>query len=221
MGKEFVYALYHYKDGVDKKIYFYVGRSYREVGVRFKEHQRAASSNDKRFATDVYDYIRKEVVCGIFEEEILCWVDDDNPQDYEDFFVIKLIREGHNLQNEKHGDQKRIAAIADAKELGDVALRDVTELREYRRIREERIAGERAAKLREGVLEGTANPRPNIGVQDFLGASAVNAMKARKEKALKAARRKEQAEWREREHQEWLQKNQKLFDAGDRSMLPK
>jgi hypothetical protein len=48
---EFVYALTHYTDG--EKKYFYVGRTAREQGVRFKEHQYAAGSVHNRFKTEV------------------------------------------------------------------------------------------------------------------------------------------------------------------------
>jgi hypothetical protein len=208
---EFIYSLYHYKDGIDKKVYFYVGRSEREQGIRFKEHQYAAGSVRECFKTEVYEYIRNEVLCQIFEEEVLCVCEDENPQDHEDFWVIKLIREGHNLRNEKHGDQKRIAALQDAYDLevGGVTVETVQQLREYRA----RKASERSQKLREDVLGTGTNPHPNPAVQEFLQERASPALV--EARTLKEARMKLRADWREQEYQRWLTEQRHLFEQGN------
>ena len=206
---EHIYALVHWVEG--QKKYFYVGRTARELGIRFAEHRYAANSTHERFKTDVYEYIRSDVICQIFEEEVLCVCADDQPQDYEDFYVIKLIREGHLLRNEKHGDQKRIAALADAAELGTVELRDVGELRAYRQERA-RIASERSQALRDEVMGTSANPRRNNGVSQWIEQQNAANVESRAVAAKKAARRKMLAGLRDAEHQRWLAEQAALFE---------
>ncbi len=105
--QEFIYALFHHVDF--KKVYFYVGRSARAKGIRHDEHIHAA--NGERKQEDVYKYIREHVAYRIFFEDVLCYCKDENPNDYEDFYVVKLLREGAPLQNMKKGDMKKLAEL--------------------------------------------------------------------------------------------------------------
>lgn len=182
-----IYALYHYLNGEGKKIYFYVGHT-NNPERRFNEHRRNAGRTE-----DVYKYIRSKVLCQIFEMEILCECKDEEPTDYEDFYVIKLIREGHELQNMKHGDAKSYALndeIADMTK-NKITIESVKQLREYRE-------GERARKLRdEEVVTYTIAP----GV-----------MEAREKKAKKAKKAAELKYARDKEFQIWLASERELFE---------
>ena len=119
MELEHIYALYSIKE--DVKSYFYVGRSIREPSERLKEHHYAVRNKSK--TEDVYKHIRENLVlCDIpyFEQEILCWCNDDEPDDCEDFYVIKLIRGGHKLMNMKRGDAKRVAEAVEIASTSEV-----------------------------------------------------------------------------------------------------
>ena len=113
---EFIYGLYYH----DKC--FYVGRSGRGLnrspGVRFKEHQAHARHD----TTPVYTFIREQLnAYNIpWREEILCWcgMEEALVSDTEFFWVIKMIRDGHQLYNAKNGDAKRIANAEDAVKSG-------------------------------------------------------------------------------------------------------
>jgi len=146
--QEYIYALYHYINGT--KTYFYVGRSERTKGIRFEEHR--ANVNRKSHTEDVYTYIREQVLCQIFEEEILCTC-SDNANDYEDFYVIKLIRDGHNLQNMKHGDQKKIALLSEITELNNnsIVINSVSDLRRHR-------SAQTAKKLQDKIRTNHSSP---------------------------------------------------------------
>ena len=196
---EHIYALTHWIDG--KKKYFYVGRSARPDGVRYKEHQYASSWGH----TSVYKYIRDHVLCGIFEEEILCRCDDDNPDDSEFYWVVKLIREGHNLQNEKNGDAKRIAAEECA--ATDYAINTVSDVRRYRQ-----EVADRAAALKRKINGETISDRYDPSAEyirtraKMIEANRAEEKRKAEKKALAAARREE-------EHQKWLFEQRALFEA--------
>ena len=210
---EYIYGLYHYING--EKEYFYVGRSSREVGVRFNEHRYAVNSLAKRFKTDVYEYIRNNVLCTIFEEDILCICEDENPEDYEDFYVIKLIREGFSLRNEKHGDAKRLAAFNELKDIAasKALLRTVKELREYRQKRRTE-AYERSDRLQQEIKEKdfyVHSPVPASLKAKFKQMDAETAQKA-KENAEKAAKKARLKASREADYQQWLNAQRHLFE---------
>lgn len=199
-NKEFVYALVHYLNG--QKIYFYVGRSERDPGIRFKEHQYDA--NHKH--TDVYTYIRQHVLCQIFEEEILCYVDEDEPDDCEFFWVVKLIREGHKLQNEKHGDAKRVAAEKCANT--SYAIHKINDVKKYK----EYVKSE---ELRAKILQNTTETESKLPpvVAAFLRQSPVKLTPAEQYKLDQKRSRKDAAkQQREEEHQKWLNEQRHLFE---------
>lgn len=197
---EHIYALYHYLNGVDEKIYFYVGRSGREESARFNEHRRNVRSNKHK--EDVYNYIRKSCIAGIFEQEILCECDPKEVDDYEDFYVVQLIMAGCNLQNMKHGDQKSDALLLEAGYIKShsVKIDTIKEFREYRE-------GERARKLREKVLN--EEKVELIVLPGVIEARAKH--KAKKERAaiLKASR--------EKDYQEWLFQQRAIFEEERKS----
>jgi hypothetical protein len=183
-NREFIYSLVHYREG--KKIVFYVGRSEREPGVRFHEHWYAANSDNSKHDTSVYRYIREKVMAGIFEEEILCWADPDVAEDHEDFYVIQMIRRGEPLQNEKHGDLKRLALIDEAYVLNrdSVKIETVDDLREYR----SRVTADKASALRAKILaeEGT----PSQSLMDFIASVPKIVTKKPMKRIKKLGRRK-------------------------------
>lgn len=208
-NKEHIYALYGIRNGV--KEYFYVGRSEREPSIRFKEHEYSARNTKKQ--EDVYLHIRQEFMrCDVFlvEHEVLCWCDEFAPQDYEDFYVIKLIREGYELQNMKHGDQKRLAAIADAKQLAtdNVEIATVGQLREYRA----RKAFERSEALRKEVLGTGVAPKPNKALDEWIANQSIRAAEDSRLKAAKARKANINKAAREKEHQDWLATQRHIFE---------
>lgn len=196
--QERIYALY-YEDNQGKH-YFYVGRTEREGDARYKEHRAAVlAENNPKFKTDVYEFIRNEVPYGVFYEEVLCVCNQDNPDDYEDFYVVQLIRAGHTLQNMKSGDARRLAAteLANSTEV----IRSPKDVRAYK----DRIAGEKAAELRRKILSGekavVIGPTPE--------------MLAERERKAAAAKKKELREkaWQE-DRNKWLAEMNHLFDTG-------
>lgn len=204
---EHIYALVHYIDG--KKIYFYVGRSTREPLIRFREHQ--ANVNSVGHREDVYEYIRQSVACTVFEQEILCYCEDDNENDYEDFYVIKLIQDGHILQNMKKGDAKRIALGNEAAVLksSGVDIRSPRELHIYR-------AFQKSEALRLKVLADGQTPSPKGPILNefFQQHSAQLAVKKENDK-VNAVKKQLTKNNRDAEYAEWLFQQRKLFDAGD------
>jgi hypothetical protein len=207
MSKEYIYALYHYVNG--DKVYFYVGRSEREQGIRFKEHRRAANSKEARFDTDVYNYIREKVLCTIFDEEVLCVCEDENPNDYEDYYVIKLIRAGHKLMNMKAGDAKKLAELGEIAATDEV-IRSVGELRAYRKRQQDAYAASTA--LRNGVGGMDASPIPKTLRDEIRALDAGIAATAQK-KAEAAKKREIAKAKREAEYQMWLAAKRAEFDA--------
>jgi hypothetical protein len=200
MSDQFIYSLYHEYNGT--QIYFYVGRSSRELGIRYAEHQYAAKSKAKQFDTDVYNYIRANVTHSgekyEFTEKVLCWCDpkdDGNPNDYEDYWVIKMIMDGHPLQNEKHGDERRTALLKEAHDIKDseITLNSVKKLREYR----ERATWVRSEELRAKIKQESIEnaPEKSKKVYEWLAEQADITRKKNIElrviEAVKAKRRKD------------------------------
>lgn len=103
MQVDYIYALFFTLD--DKKDYFYVGRSENPTR-RMKEHR----SNSKSGATeDSREFIRNLWTVGLdFDHEILATITSDQ-QNYEDFYVWDLARQGYQLTNMKQGDSIRQA----------------------------------------------------------------------------------------------------------------
>lgn len=217
MKNEFIYALTHWVNG--RKIYFYVGRSEREVGIRYKEHRNAVHCYAPRFNTDVYNYIRANDPLMLFEEELLCWCEDDNVDDYEDYWVIKLIRDGHNLQNEKHGDAKRLALLEDAYELERDNVR-ISTVKDYRLYKEKR-AFERAAALREKVLAEEQNSKLHLNptMLAFFEESSALIAAARVTSTAKAAKKRAMDAVRAEAMAVWLREQQRLFELEQKSVV--
>lgn len=150
MKQEHIYGLYWLWN--DEKHYFYVGRSKRDPKERFTEHIR--NSIDLNHKEDVYQFIRAECMpcdVAIWYHDVICWCEDNRTEDYEDFYVIQFIRDGHDLKNMKHGDQKKIAALLD--EVNDLRvsntkLESVNDLRVYRHMKEY----ERSNALKRKIL---------------------------------------------------------------------
>lgn len=198
---ERIYALY-YETAAGRQ-YFYVGRTERAGDVRYREHRAAVISDAPRFQTDVYRFIRDEVFCAVFEEEILCEC-TENPDDHEDYYVVKLIREGYVLRNMKHGDAKRMAATALAN--SSEVIRSVKDVRAYK----ERVAGEAAAKLRASIGRGFP-----AHLTKAIAAASEMATANRLAKAKKADMRGVSRKIADAEHDSWLNKMSGLFEAGE------
>lgn len=200
---EHIYALTHWIDG--KKIYFYVGRSSRPDGIRYKEHQYASDWG----YTSVYRYIRENVLCGIFEEEILCRCSDEIEVDDSEFFwVVKLIREGHKLMNEKNGDAKRIAAEECA--ASKYSINSVSDVRTYKKMKIKE-ACDRAEAFRKTV-EGDHYDGYDPSAE-YIRKHAESLKSSRELERIKKEKKARAAARREAEHQKWLFEQRALFEA--------
>ena len=151
---EFIYALYFEVDS--EKFYFYVGRSgrgeNRVPGVRFKEHL----AHSKYDTTPVYVFMREELAdlnlpCY---EEILCWVDADEAttNDTEFYWVVKLIRDGHELKNAKNGDAKKFAEAKGAA-LSVFEINSPADVTTYKSFIAKQQKLDKSQKLRASILE--------------------------------------------------------------------
>jgi hypothetical protein len=101
-----IYGFYYCdKTHPEIRCFFYVGRSI-DVLRRFKEHNYAKKAGHE----DKYEFIRDLEAKGIaWEVEVLREIPDgDYPPDNERWFVIKLIREGHQLMNMRYGSKEHI-----------------------------------------------------------------------------------------------------------------
>ena len=151
---EFMYALYFEYAG--KRYYFYVGRSGRGInrspGVRFGEHKAHARYD----TTPVYVFIREELedLNIPWFEEILCWVDADEAttNDTEFYWVVKMIQDGHSLQNAKNGDAKKFADAQDAASSG-FEITCPADVKVYRTFTKDQLRQNKAEKLRMSILE--------------------------------------------------------------------
>lgn len=205
---EHIYALYRVWN--EEKIYFYVGRSKRAPHIRFSEHQNNARNT--KHTEDVYRYIREQATrCDIqlFEQEILCEVDSNNADDYEDFYVVKLIRAGHDLKNMKHGDAKRMAAyeLASSSEV----IESVSDVKRYKE-RKQREAYERSEALKREVL-GESQRKSKLA--DFFQKTREEALEARRIEEEKRRVRVTKKQLRDAEYSEWIKQQSHLFEAGE------
>lgn len=173
MSTEFVYGLYFTYN--DEKFYFYVGRSgrgvHREPGVRFKEHQYHATYD----TTQVYTFIREQLNAYNVDwyEDVLCWCSDDEAtvNDTEMFWVIKMILDGHDLKNAKHGDAKKYVEAKAAISSGYTieSPKDVAGWRVFNANRKRQLAEEiraMAAGIKKEAENGCLDNR--INVKDLL-----------------------------------------------------
>lgn len=204
---EHIYALYRVWN--EEKIYFYVGRSKRAPHIRFSEHQNNARNT--KHTEDVYRYIREQATrCDIqlFEQEILCEVDSNNADDYEDFYVVKLIRAGHDLKNMKHGDARRIAAteLANSAEV----IESVSDVKRYKE-RKQREAYERSEALKREVLSVEQTSK----MSGFFQKIRDDALEARRIEEEKRRVRVTKKQLRDAEYSEWIKQQSHLFEAGE------
>jgi hypothetical protein len=201
--KENIYALY-YEYG-DQRHYFYVGRTI-DPKRRMSEHR--SNVKNKNHQEDVYCFIRERCQpngIDVWDMEVLVSEENARPEDCEDFWVVLMIRAGHDLKNMKRGDLHRVVLTMMAKKQGD--FENVDEFVEFRErvdkeIKQELAAYERSKRLKENVLEET--PNPNLDVQALLAAVAARRTEADRRASEK---RKKQAA-RERanilEREAWL-----------------
>ena len=149
--KDQIYALYY--EYADERQYFYVGRS-NDPARRHNEHK--YNVKNKNHTEDVYVFIRDKLQpngIDVWEMEILVSEPNARPEDCEDFWVVKLIRDKHKLMNMKHGDLRRINLERLAKERGE--FQTVNEFVEFRE-RVDREKYERSIRLRNSILDENA-----------------------------------------------------------------
>jgi hypothetical protein len=166
-----------------------------------REHRHKAS----RGTEDVYRFIREQCQpngIDVWEMELLVNDQGDPTEDCEDFWVVLMIRAGHDLKNMKHGDLRKIAQLRGMAE----AKGDFTTVKEFVRFREDY---ERSLRLKREVLEQQASPRGDL--QTILEQAQAN---FQEKNAFKIAQRRAK-EARDRanaiERAEWLKSQRGLF----------
>jgi tRNA uridine 5-carbamoylmethylation protein Kti12 len=196
---EQIYALYY--EYANQRKYFYVGRTERDPKIRLREHR----SKVRKGTEDVYRFIRERCQpngIDVWEMELLVNDQGDPTEDCEDFWVVLMIRAGHDLKNMKHGDLRKIAQLRGLAQ----AQGDFTTVKEFVRFREDY---ERSERLKREVLEQQASPRDDI--QSILAQAKLNFQE--KESANMQRRRAKEARERANalERTEWLKKQRGLF----------
>jgi predicted GIY-YIG superfamily endonuclease len=94
---ETIYALYYPVE--DQKLYFYVGRT-NDVERRMGEHIRLSKIKNE----DKYKFIRE--YGDDWDFEVLSEVEKTDNACHEQFWHLKLLSEGHPMQNMKMGDNE-------------------------------------------------------------------------------------------------------------------
>ena len=146
---EQLYALYYERD--DQVNFFYVGRTERAPKKRLQEHRSRAKSGTE----DVYKFIRERLQpngIDVWEMQVLVNEAGDPVDDCEDYWIVEMIRAGHDLKNMKHGDLRKIALLQ------GVASESTgfNTVREFVQVRDDY---ERSERLRREVLEsGSGDP---------------------------------------------------------------
>lgn len=150
-----IYGLY--VDGPEGvRRYFYVGRS-KDVGRRAKQHGYATQVRHE----DVYEHLRALEADGTpWHLAVLETVtEDDWWPDAERWHVIRLIRDGHDLRNMRHGSRAHLEELA-----GQVKARHIRSAADVRsdrlhrgqmtsrRHRRKVLRGELAAMIRRGEV---------------------------------------------------------------------
>jgi hypothetical protein len=202
---EQIYALYYEQD--DQRQYFYVGRTGRDPKIRHNEHKLRSKTGTE----DVYKYIRENLQpsgIAVWDMELLVSDDVSSSEDCEDFWVVLMIRAGHDLKNMKHGDAQKIAEIYDLAG----APGDFTTVREFVRLRNrvEQDNYARSERLKKSVAAMVDSPRGDL--KTILDASLVryesNNGQARQRRIKKEARDRARAI----ERQQWLGSLGNLFE---------
>lgn len=177
MQKHFIYGLF----SGQLKEYFYVGRSI-DIDRRLREHK-----YESRTGTEAkYQFIRALDALEIpWHMELLAEVNAED-EDFEDFYVYKLILEGHPLQNQKMGDAKAAAeqtAMDNMRKRGEKFTNPQDFLTARQREIEEEKARKQAEKLRAKIRGHTnysreqtyyatlfenEQSRPSLGLQELI-----------------------------------------------------
>lgn len=150
--EQFVYALY-YDDVPTGRRYFYVGVS-KNVAARMKQHHYSKAKGHE----DKYEYIRRLEQRGTaWDVETLKSIPaGTHPPDNERWYVIQLIRQGHDLMNMKHGNRTALKEIA--RQVKDLQIRNVEDVARAREA-EEQVRAVRAftrkKRLQRSVLRKT------------------------------------------------------------------
>lgn len=207
---EQIYALYY--EFNDERKYFYVGRTGRDPAIRKNEH-RLKSRNGTE---DVYKFIREQLQpngIDTWDMELLESDSVSSYEDCEDFWVVLMIRAGHDLKNMKHGDTFKIAQLQDLAQ----SEGDFTTVREYTRFRSrvEQDNYERSQRLKNAVAGMVDSPRGDL--KTILDASLAryeaNDGRARQQRIKREARQREKII----EHDQWLGSLRNLFEVGDQT----
>jgi hypothetical protein len=141
-----IYGLYYIDPGTGTKRYFYVGRSF-DVGRRLRQHHYAKRARHE----DVYGFIRDLEAAGIdWHHDVLKVIPvGEYALDNERWFVIKLTREGHQLQNMRYGSVERRQELA--RMISAPSIRSAADVARYRTRR--RFAASK--RLRRRILRRT------------------------------------------------------------------
>jgi hypothetical protein len=140
-----IYGLYYFDSSpIGKKRYFYVGRSI-DVIRRLKEHNYAKKEGHE----DKYDFIREIESQGIdWDVDVLKEIPDgEYPPDNERWYVIKLIREGHDLTNMRYGSESRLKELVE--QVAATQIRSVSDVAKDRLFRKY----QHSKKLKRRVLK--------------------------------------------------------------------
>ena len=200
---EQIYALYY--EWEDQRKYFYVGRTGRDPEIRKREHRLKSRSGSE----DVYKYIRECLQpngVDVWDMEVLYSEPNGRPEDCEDFWVVLMIRAGHDLKNMKHGDLHRVALELLAKKSGD--FEDVDEFVAFRE-RVEREDYERSLRLKREVLGETENP--HIDIQNLIAVTTERFQFQHGRRMAANQKREQRAIERAREKEQWLRDQRGLF----------
>ena len=190
MPAEQLYALYHERN--DEIKFFYVGRTERDPKIRLKEHQ----SRSRKGTEDVYKFIREQLQpngIDVWSMQVLVNAAGDPVDDCEDYWIVEMIRSGHDLKNMKHGDLRKIALLQGVASSGT----EFRTVKEFARFRDDY---ERSERLRREVLEGgTGDPvlmemiRQNA--ENFRIKNAAQHQRLLKREARARANALEKADW--------------------------
>ncbi|WP_297764986.1 hypothetical protein [uncultured Alcanivorax sp.] len=148
-----IYGLFYLDRGeIGRKRYFYVGRSV-DVFRRLKQHQYAKKDGHE----DKYEFIREIEERGIeWNIEVLKDIPEgEYPPDNERWYVISLIREGHELKNMRYGSEEKLKEIAEQVNSAKIrSIADVESDRINRKYQKSKKVGRRvllSALRSEGV----------------------------------------------------------------------
>ena len=204
--KETIYAL---TIDIDNTPYFfYVGRTI-DQARRLKEHR--ANSYNPKHKEDVYEFIREHKIHEDFYMTDLEASEVDGMH-YEDLWVIRLVREGYELQNMKHGDTLVIMneLIASGKDFNNVEV-----LKREKKAIEDRIAGERSARLRESINEQTIPTHQPDWLLEALENSRLRSVEECKRKAAKERKNEQKRKEREEQYRKEHEHTRHLFEELD------